>query len=319
MKTPHSMVFIILFYFCQPGWSLQLSSDNRKYVKYLTNFGYLSRRSLSYSNGITYVDDNSLKNSLERFQRYTRISTTGMLDDSTKNMMKLNRCVDPDVSRRRSKRFVKIGNWRKKHITYKITQYSSNLSKREVDSLIFLAFSVWAEHGDFTFTNRPNGRSDIEIRFENIEPQDESRITFGNAKNQRRASIITLNDAVSWSQDYRTGEPNLFQTAAHEIGHILGLGHTDVTGAMMYPIYDLGQKLFSLHDDDIQGIKDIYDNLDVVQSYPGRFKYKKDRNKIVTTFNNFRETITDAIQRNFGETPEIDELDIPEEFMDSFK
>nr|XP_023691113.1 matrix metalloproteinase-9 [Paramormyrops kingsleyae] len=50
---------------------------------------------------------------------------------------------------------------------------------------------------------------------------------------------------------------SLFLVAAHEFGHALGLEHTDVREALMFPMYDY-IKDFSLHSDDIQGIQKLY-------------------------------------------------------------
>ena len=51
---------------------------------------------------------------------------------------------------------------------------------------------------------------------------------------------------------------NLFQVAAHEFGHALGLRHSNVQGALMYPFYAGYIEDFVLPQDDINGIQAIY-------------------------------------------------------------
>lgn len=49
---------------------------------------------------------------------------------------------------------------------------------------------------------------------------------------------------------------SLLYTAVHEIGHALGLAHSNVQGAVMWPLARNGRPV--LHQDDIDGINSLY-------------------------------------------------------------
>lgn len=53
---------------------------------------------------------------------------------------------------------------------------------------------------------------------------------------------------------------SLFLVAAHEFGHALGLDHSSVPEALMYPMYSFTEGP-PLHEDDVKGIQSLYGEL----------------------------------------------------------
>ncbi|KAB1219282.1 Metalloendoproteinase 1 [Morella rubra] len=60
-----------------------------------------------------------------------------------------------------------------------------------------------------------------------------------------------------WSVGAKPGAVDLETVALHEIGHLLGLKHSSIKEAIMYPLID-DEATKGLHADDIQGIKALY-------------------------------------------------------------
>ena len=63
---------------------------------------------------------------------------------------------------------------------------------------------------------------------------------------------IHFDDDETWTRD------SLLPIAVHEIGHSLGLNHSDVPGSIMTPFTTTLSSRAVLSDDDVSGIRAIY-------------------------------------------------------------
>lgn len=102
----------------------------------------------------------------------------------------------------------------------------------------------------------------IEIRFERGEhgdgdPFDGPGGTLAHAYFPVYGGDAHFDDSEHWTINSYRGT-NLFQVAAHEFGHSLGLSHSDIKSALMAPFYRGYDPDFSLDSDDIQGIQALY-------------------------------------------------------------
>ncbi len=79
------------------------------------------------------------------------------------------------------------------------------------------------------------------------------RITDADIVTNRRNDLATLGEACSGAEYYAEG------IMVHEVGHLLGLGHSATVGATMYPsVSACNNNPASIEADDRNGINDLY-------------------------------------------------------------
>ncbi|XP_069572770.1 collagenase 3-like [Brachyistius frenatus] len=270
MKTFHLSILLSLAVavYCAPI----VQQDERFAESYLKKFYNLTEDSdPTVRRAISPI----IKKLIE-MQRFFGLEISGSLDTDTLAMMKKPRCGVPDGKIGRFSIFGNNLKWEKNSLTYRIENYTPDMSAAEVDDSIEKALQVWAKVTPLRFTRLYSGTADIMISFGRQEHGDfypfdgpDGTLAHAFAPSPGIGGDAHFDDDETFTFRSNTGYI-LFMVAAHEFGHSLGLSHSDDPGALMYPIYSYNNPdSFVLPQDDVNGIQFLYGkNRDPVQPGP---------------------------------------------------
>ncbi|XP_060627034.2 collagenase 3-like [Anolis sagrei] len=244
LLLPYSFALPITPYYSEP------STERLKLVEaYLDKF-FPSAHKTSHR---------SIEERLREMQKYFHLRVTGKMDDGTMEVMNKPRCGLPDVSEFRKGAV----RWGKNVLTYRINNYTPDMDPAKVREVIAKAFKVWSDVTPLQFrsTRRP---ADIEISFAHGEhgdfnPFDGRGGVLAHAyfPGTGLGGDAHFDEGERWSEFNR--DTNLFLVAAHEFGHSLGLEHSNVRGALMFPSYSFtNPNTYRLPYDDVQRIQRLY-------------------------------------------------------------
>ncbi|OTF77895.1 matrix metalloproteinase-16-like protein, partial [Euroglyphus maynei] len=112
------------------------------------------------------------------------------------------------------------------------------------------------------FQVKKEGRVHIDIRFVSGEhgdgdPFDGPGNTLAHAYFPQYGGDAHFDNEEHWTVSSYSGT-NIFQVAAHELGHSLGLGHSSARDSLMAPFYQKYKPKFKLHQDDVLAIQALY-------------------------------------------------------------
>ncbi len=150
-------------------------------------------------------------------------------------------------------------------LSYAFVNMTSQLSPDEVTNAIVSAFGVWSQavQVNFQASTNPLGDETIAILFATGAHGDP--YPFGPAGTilahtfypappnpEPLAGDMHFNDANGWGIGNKI---DLFSLALHETGHALGLGHSDLPSAVMYPYFKI---VSGLTPEDIAAAQMLY-------------------------------------------------------------
>ena len=147
--------------------------------------------------------------------------------------------------------------WDHKNITYHILNTLNGFSQQDVETVIAQAFQSWSNAAPITFTE-VQGQGDINIQFGQIDGALNILGETCPPYNPCDSGSVTFDDAENWTlnQPQGYGDISLLGVASHELGHAIGMLHTDDPNALMYPEYSP----YNLQpgQDDIAGVERLY-------------------------------------------------------------
>ncbi|KAL6472251.1 hypothetical protein MHYP_G00184390 [Metynnis hypsauchen] len=222
--------------------------------------GYL-KKFYNFTGASSQGRTNKMSLKIAEMQKFFGLKVTGSLDQDTMKVMKEPRCGFSDVAR-----FSTFGpKWRKTRLTYRIVNYTPDMPQAEVDNSIARAFQVWAAVTPLRFTPINSGEADIMISFTRRSHGDNQPFDGpGGTLAHAFSPSVGIGGDAHFDDDERftSASPQgivLFLVAAHEFGHSLGLSHSNVRGALMFPTYSfVDPSKFVLSSDDVSGIQSLY-------------------------------------------------------------
>jgi hypothetical protein len=224
--------------------------------------------------------DEATRRAVAQFQSFYYLypEEDGVCDRETINLLNQPRCGVPDPSPAhrsvagRLSPFVTVGaKWERNLLSYKFLNATPDLTVDQQRDIIRETFSRWSEVCALQFSEvQGNETSDLSVAFHRGSHGDGSPFDDGGGPDGNTlahaffpppaggawAGSLHFDEFEMWKDQPGGTGIRLYNVSLHEIGHLLGLAHSQDANAIMYAYY--GENRNDLRADDIAGIQSLY-------------------------------------------------------------
>jgi hypothetical protein len=258
-----------------PTVQLGESADGFETIKgFLTRFGYLGhpkpRAAAPADRRSTDLLDETTSIALVKYQAIHGLPLSGVFDEGTREMMSRARCGFPDVDPASGVAFSITCTWNRDTLTYAFDAGTNDVAGDDEREAVRRAFATWSASVQISFREVGTGDSpDIRIAWTQANCGDANMGGgvlahadyppgcgyYGNALPR---PLHFDDQEHTWCIGAVANQYDIETIALHEIGHLLGLAHSSVAGAVMFPTVSANSTNRVLVADDLEGIRRLY-------------------------------------------------------------